>query len=155
MARRSRSEQLDDDEPGLEISSLIDICFLLLIYFLVTTTLIPKERDQKSSIPGEPQPGSEPSKIQPMFIKIDEAGVIYTRSGEELESLDQDSTVHDTPLLDSRLALYASACAATDEIPVIQLLVESDTLYQRVVDVLSALAEQKIETIAFTDVKDK
>lgn len=154
MARRNRAEQLEDDEPGLEISSLIDICFLLLIYFIVTTTLIPKERDQKSSIPTTGGESSEKSKIPPFFIRVDRSGVIYTKSGTQLETLDQDSSVNDTPLLDSRLSLYSSACAASDATPVVQFYVESDTVYQRVVDVFSALAEHNIDTIAFTDVAD-
>jgi hypothetical protein len=32
-------------QPALDISSLIDVCFLLLIYFLVTSTITPRETD--------------------------------------------------------------------------------------------------------------
>lgn len=35
----------DEDVAGLDISSLIDVSFLLLIYFLVTSTLDPREGD--------------------------------------------------------------------------------------------------------------
>ena len=35
----TQEDSLTPDEPTLDISSLIDVCFLLLIYFLVTTTI--------------------------------------------------------------------------------------------------------------------
>ena len=47
MARHRRATALEEDKPELSISPLIDICFLLLIYFLVTTTIKQKERDNK------------------------------------------------------------------------------------------------------------
>ena len=40
MARHRRATALEEDKPELSISPLIDICFLLLIYFLVTTTTV-------------------------------------------------------------------------------------------------------------------
>ena len=36
MARHRRAEAPEEDKPELSISPLIDVCFLLLIYFLVT-----------------------------------------------------------------------------------------------------------------------
>jgi hypothetical protein len=33
MARHKKIQAPEEDEPGLDISSLIDVCFLLLIYF--------------------------------------------------------------------------------------------------------------------------
>lgn len=33
------------DEPYLSVAPLIDICFLLIAFFIVTTTILPQERD--------------------------------------------------------------------------------------------------------------
>ena len=51
MARHRRVTNLEEDKPELSISPLIDICFLLLIYFLVTTTIKQKERDNSLALP--------------------------------------------------------------------------------------------------------
>lgn len=40
MARHKKLEAVEDEDPKLDISSLIDVCFLLLIYFIVATSLI-------------------------------------------------------------------------------------------------------------------
>ena len=69
MARHRRAEPLDEDEPELNISSLIDICFLLLIYFLVTTTIKAKEQDVDMALPSAAPSDTQPD-IQPMFINI-------------------------------------------------------------------------------------
>jgi len=42
LQRHGTEDSLLPDEPTLDISSLIDVCFLLLIYFLVTTTIQPR-----------------------------------------------------------------------------------------------------------------
>ncbi len=49
--RRKRNVHVNDDEPALDISSLIDVCFLLLIYFIVTSTMQPREQDLPMTLP--------------------------------------------------------------------------------------------------------
>lgn len=44
MARHKKLEMVEDEDPKLDISSLIDVCFLLLIYFLVATSLIQERK---------------------------------------------------------------------------------------------------------------
>lgn len=154
MARKSKNELPEDDEPGLDISSLIDICFLLLIYFLVSTTIVPKERDQPSTIPTTASENSDKSEISPFYIEIDQGGLVSTRSGDNLEPLDQDPSVRTLPLLDSRLNLYASAARTGDQQPLVNLNVKGEADYQRVIDVLNTLAKYKIKEVTFTDSGD-
>ena len=153
MARHQRGEALDDDEPELNISSLIDICFLLLIYFLVTTSIKKKERDLQMALPSAAPSDVQP-EIQPMFIKIDVNGTIYLNPGSAQEILDTDGESRDLPMLSSRLEMYASAASATDSQPLVQLYVEGDAKQQRVVDVLNTLAMHNIAKVTFTDLID-
>ena len=52
MARRVHSQTRGSDEdPELDISSLIDVSFLLLIYFIVTSTLQKRETDLGITLP--------------------------------------------------------------------------------------------------------
>jgi biopolymer transport protein ExbD len=86
MARHKKFQVSMDATPELDISSLIDVCFLLLIYFLVTSTIAPRETDLAMSLPAA-NPGSEQPKIEPMFIRVDAAGVIYTGVGAGQQQL--------------------------------------------------------------------
>ena len=153
MARHQRAEALDEDEPELNISSLIDICFLLLIYFLVTTTIKKKERDLDMALPSAAPSDTQPD-IQPMFIKIDINGSIYLNTGPAQEILDTDTSSRKVPQLSQRLEMYASAARTADSQPLVQLYVEGDAKQHRVVDVLNALAHQAVEKVTFTDLID-
>ena len=153
MARHTRAEPFDPDEPELNIASLIDIVFLLLIYFLVTTTIKKKETDLQLALPSTAPSDVQPD-IQPMFIKIDANGAIYVNTGPAQEILDTDTSSRALPLLSQRLGQYATAAQAVDSQPLVQLYVEGDAEHQRVVDVLDALAANEIDKVTFTDLID-
>ena len=150
MARHKKYQVEDSANPELDISSLIDVCFLLLIYFLVTSTISPRETDLGMSLPAA-NPSNEQPKIEPMFIRVDAAGVIYTGVGAGQQQLDQDASSRDVPLLDSQLDLYAAAARSAGSNPLVQVFVDPGTTQQRVIDVLNSLAGAGISSVTFTD----
>lgn len=154
MARHRKHEAPEDDRPGLDISSLIDVCFLLLIYFLVTSTLIPRESDLGMALPAaNPDPTQQPD-IDPMFIRIEANGTIYTGVGASQQPMDTDVTVRDVPRLRAQLDMYASAARAANSTPLVQIYADGGATQQRVIDVLNALAGVNINTVTFTDLVD-
>jgi biopolymer transport protein ExbD len=154
MARKKVSDNLEEDEPGLDISSLIDVCFLLLIYFLVTTTIQPREQDLKMSLPAA-APSSEVMDLAPMFIKVDKGGTIYINTGPEQEALDADVNVRELPMLKERLDSYANAARAGGKEPMVQIWADSEAMQQRVVDVINCLASANVHSVTFTDLVDE
>jgi len=153
MARHKKFQVSMDATPELDISSLIDVCFLLLIYFLVTSTISPRETDLGMSLPAA-NPSNEQPKIEPMFIRVDAGGVIYTGVGAGQQQLDQDANSRDVPLLDSQLDLYAAAARSAGSNPLVQVFVDPGTTQQRVIDVLNSLAGAGISSVTFTDLVD-
>ena len=152
MARHRRVTNLEEDKPELSISPLIDICFLLLIYFLVTTTIKQKERDNSMMLPSAAPSENQPD-IQPFFIKISNNGHIFANVGAAQEPLDQEAegTERVLPLLDSRLEIYAAAAQAGSSKPLVQVYVEAEAEQQVVSDVLNHLAKHDITSVTFTD----
>lgn len=150
MARHKKIEREADAEPELDISSLIDVCFLLLIYFIVTSTITPREQDLGMALPSS-QPSSEQPKIAPMFIRVDVNGTIYVGTGASQQSLDSDVSINELPLLNGHLETYAAAARSAGDKPVVQVYVDPGTTQQRVIDVLNALAGVNIESVTFTD----
>lgn len=153
MARKKTSDTHEDDEPGLDISSLIDVCFLLLIYFLVTTTIQPREQDLNMQLPAA-APSDTPPVLAPMFIKVDKSGSIYINAGPSQEALDTDVNVRQLPLLKERLDSYAAAAKAGGSQPIVQIWADPEALQQRVVDVLNCLASAEVKSVTFTDLVD-
>ena len=81
MARHKKFEAPPEEDPVLDISSLIDCCFLLLIYFLVATTIV-QERKLDIEIPASTQSDGQPPKLQPGNIKIMADGAIEWGKGD-------------------------------------------------------------------------
>ncbi len=154
MPRHKKQEAAEEDEPGVDISSLIDVCFLLLIYFLVTSTIVKKEQDLDMTLPSV-APSDTPPEIRPQFIKLEENGYIYLKTdGAAEELVESDADSRDLPTLTARLEIYASAARNSSSEPVVQIYVESEARQQRVIDVLNALAATKITKVTFTDLVD-
>jgi len=153
MARHKKRTPYKDDPPRLEISSLIDICFLLLIYFLVTSTLIPKETDLDMRLPASTQSDAQP-EIEPFFIRVDANGTIFMGTGAAQQTLDTNPEDRDVPMLTASLDLYAAAARGANSTPLVQIYADGNTKQQRVIDVLNALARAKITSVTFTDLID-
>jgi biopolymer transport protein ExbD len=151
MARHRKYEAQEDASPELDISSLIDVCFLLLIYFIVTSTIKPRETDLGMALPAaNPTPAEQPD-IEPLFIRIEANGSIFTGIGADQLAMDSDTSVRQLPLLLAQLDMYASAARAANATPLVQIHADDDSSQQRVIDVLNALAAVKINTVTFTD----
>ncbi len=102
-------------EATIELTPLIDVVFLLLIFFMVSTTFV-RETQVKLDLP---EANGEPQKIDPGTIEIviDRAGE-YAVSGRVLVNNDKATLVRslnesrDPSLSDPRVVITADANAA-------------------------------------------
>lgn len=153
MARHTRVEAPEEDEPKLDISSLIDCTFLLLIYFLVTTTIQPREQDVPMTLPAAAPTEAQPD-IEPKLIRVDATGAIFSGAGNAQIPMDSDASVREVPLLTADLNAYSDAAKSSGKDPLVQLYVDGAASQQRVIDVLNALAGVGINKVTFTDLID-
>ena len=135
------------DEPKLDISSLIDVCFLLLIYFLVTTTIQPREQDLSTYVPS--RSGESLATIQPMVIEIRQGGEVVVNPGDAAETYDSDGSKRTLPQLESRLSML-SGWRAPDSTKIL-LKVHDEVYQQRYIDVVNCLAGAGITSIALVE----
>ena len=137
----------DEPAPDADISPMIDVAFLLLIYFLVSSTLQKQEADLSLTLPGVSSADSRSVKIQQTLIEIDPAGVIFV-NGEATDSDPKDRTV---PALTDRLERYAANSALAEAEPQIIIDCNDDSKGQRFVDVLNACAKANIKNITLAN----
>lgn len=145
ILRKIRKEK----EPGLDMSSLIDVSFLLLIYFLVTSTLDPREADLGITMPTKDSDTSTPENvIDYLTIKVNSFGHIVVNE----EVLDTDPRTRETPLLLDRLRTYVKTAQLTQSEPIVIIAADDSSKSQRFVDVLNALSDHKvaIENVTIT-----
>ena len=144
----NQEDSLTLDEPMLDISSLIDVCFLLLIYFLVTTTIQPREQDLQSPVPGVTSPDKIPP-IPAMLIELRQSGEVVVNPGEAAEVFDSDSESRQLPNLKGRLGSIVGMGPSST--PRVMLRVHNEVKQQRYIDVLNCLAAAGISDIAIQD----
>ncbi|MEJ6579313.1 MAG: biopolymer transporter ExbD [Akkermansiaceae bacterium] len=154
MARHKKMQPPEEDEPGLDISSLIDVCFLLLIYFLVTTQIVKKEQELNTALPAN-TPSEALPKLSPMLILLEESGNVSVQGESGVpELLESDPDARLLPNLSQRLELYKSIAEQSETEALVQLKVDGKAVQQRVIDVLNALAKAGVTKITFTDLLD-
>ena len=141
-----RSPFSRQDEPELNISPLIDVAFLLLIYFLVTTTLMKEEADLSMVLPGVSQVTSEAVPVDQMTIEIDPAGVILVNR----EPVDSDPRDHRVLHLTDRLRRYAAAARIAQSEALVVIKADGRVPEQRFIDVLNACAKAEIRNVSIS-----
>ena len=150
--RRKRSVNVSDDEPVLDISSLIDVCFLLLIYFLVTSTIQPKEQDLPMALPG---PSVEnPIPIEDMvnvMIGVKGDGSIVMNAGDDEEVLDTDIAIREVPQTKERLKMLNDLARSSGCEVFVQIVSEEGVTHQRFIDVLNCLKGEGISKISIAN----
>lgn len=85
----------DEPGPSIEMTPIIDMVFLLLIFFLVATTYQQSERELAIALPEAEAAGPISTMLREIIINIDSAGTIIvggqTMTLEELRTLVADA----------------------------------------------------------------
>lgn len=141
----SKKKGSGDTKMELQIAPLIDVVFLLLIYFMVTASLIKKEGDISFLLPATM---SEPDvKID---VPIEAVIQINADSTVELEGMRfaaEDRVLSD--LTNHILGLKLMADSQQSKF-FVNLLPAADALHVRVVDVMDACAAANVDTLTFS-----
>jgi len=139
MAKKKRYEPEQVEDPALDISSLIDVSFLLLIYFLVTSTLDPRESDLSMEMPMDSGKASS-IQIDPLKIRLTAAGQISIA----------DQIMADDAQVEAELDRYKQLTDATNKKPLVIVTSDDAAKQQRFIDLMNGLAKVGITTITLS-----
>lgn len=132
MARRHKREAI-----AMDLTPLIDIVFLLLIFFLVTSSFKKEQLALLVKLPKSEQGAGTEKKIDQLTIEL---------SDDEIALNGKKTTLEELP---------ASFQAAEKSI-LVNLRIDGDVKYQRLVKILDLLQLNKLENISLiTDKKTK
>ena len=130
-----------DTKLDFQVSPLIDIVFLLLIYFMVTASLIKKEGDVAFSLP---TPGPVPIHMPvEVLVEIAADGAIEVegmRFSRDDRSLDE--------LVTQIAGLKAIAASQQSEF-FVNITPHKKALHRRVIDVMDACTAAGVEKLSF------
>ncbi len=137
---------------------MIDCCFLLLIYFLVATTLV-TEKKLDISIPGDGPPSTEHPPLDPGRINVNADGSVYWNNDLQVGQAFEPNLQVGTPgyaaqrrmdVLVNNLKQLKDQAMAADAPPIVLLSGHADAPHQRIVDVMAALAEAGINSVGLS-----
>lgn len=134
----------DDEEPELSMSPLIDMTFLLLIYFICTCSLMTPEADLGIRLPGMVAQAKSVDMPDEQIIEVKENGQIYLND-REFDS----ATSQELPELVTLLKRYKLASDASKNQALVTIWADDKTPHQRVIDVMNACAAAKIKDVSF------
>ncbi len=123
-----------------QVAPLIDVVFLLLIYFMVTAAIIKREGDISFSIP---VPGPAVDFPVEAYIQIADNGGV-TLEGMHFAASDREMRA----LVDQLAALRQLADAQQTDF-IVTLAPSDQTLHRRVIDVMDACRDAKVRHFAF------
>ncbi len=133
-----------EQKVELQIAPLIDVVFLLLIYFMVTASLIKKEGDIAFVLPAN-IPAEEMNEMPiEILIEITGNGIVQV----EGIRFDPDNRMLDD--LVTQLAGLKQIAQSQGALFAVNLIPNSETLHDRVIDVMDACAAAGVKNLSFS-----
>lgn len=141
----NKQKSSGDSKVELQIAPLIDVVFLLLIYFMVTASLIKKEGDVAFLLPANVSPDKPIELPIEVIIEIAADGLILM---EGLSFSAENTQLNDLAgQLRSQKAMARSQGAPF----FVSLIPDRNALHKRIVDVMDACAAAKVSSLSFSE----
>ena len=137
-------DELINEKTELQIAPLIDIVFLLLIYFMVSSSLKRSEADLTLALPGAVVQTQEMNMPDEQIIEVDADGAIILNGRAYT-----DPAKADMKELEAILTRYNEASQLVNVPASITIDADDESVHGRVVDVLNACAGAGIRNITF------
>ena len=125
-----------DEDPGFQMAPMIDIVFLLLVFFLITAALQQVEKEMELALPEADETQVHSQSLSEIIINVKENGdIVIAAKKWEIETL--------------RKRLAKLARIAGDALPSVIIRSDAQARMQNVIDVLDACAKAGMHNVSF------
>jgi biopolymer transport protein ExbD len=149
MAHHKRHRTLEGEAVnlGFQIAPMIDVVFVIMLFFMVMAGAVKVERELKTQLPGLGTPALSDESTPPdeIMVTVEEDGVV-TLNEEEFDSPADKTLPNFTGTL---LRLKQEADHRNAKV-MVTIQAEEQARYERVIDVLNAMAKAQISNVTFT-----
>jgi len=142
-----RTVESDQVNMGFQIAPMIDVVFVIMLFFMVMAGAIKVERELKTQLPGIGTPALNNDDTPPdeIIVTVEETGVV-TLNEEEFDSPENKTLPNFTGTL---MKLKQEADSRNAKV-MVTIQAEEQARYERVIDVLNAMAKARIGNVTFT-----
>ena len=137
-------EELVQEKPELAIAPLIDVVFLLLVYFIVTSSLDPVEADLSIRLPGTAKTSKAPKVPDEQIVEISADGQVSLNG-----RVFGNQNTNDLSDLVVMLMRYKETAENSNNKAMVTIQADGESLHQRSIDVLNACASARVTHVSF------
>ena len=132
-------------DVGFQIAPMIDVVFVILVFFMALAAQIKIEQILQTKLPGISVASESTEFVDEQILQVAEDGEVTLND----ESYDSAQSRELPQLTGTLMRLKSSSDAAKSKL-VITLISHPDSSYYRTIDVLNALAIAGISNVTFT-----
>jgi biopolymer transport protein ExbD len=143
--KRSRKKPTAEVNLGFQIAPMIDVVFVIMLYFMVMAGAVQVENVHNTKLPGTVQVESSDTPMpDEIAIRIEDDGQVYLND----DPLDTAEAKVLDELASNLDQLRESSDASRSEV-LVTIYANEQAKYERVIDVLDALTIAKITNVTF------
>lgn len=142
--RRHRKKANAEVNIGFQIAPMIDVVFVILLFFIVSASDIQVENAHVTKLPGTVETQSDTPTPDEIAISIEDDGQVFLND-DPLDTPDAKML----PELASNLNQLRESSAASKSEVLVTIYANELARYERVVDVLDAMSRAKITNVSF------
>ena len=134
-----------DTNVGFQIAPMIDVVFVIMLFFMVMAGAVKVENELNTQLPGTAATSEPTEFVDEQIITISDIGEVSLND----EPFDSPQST-DLPQLRGTLMRLKQNADAAKALAVVTIISDEQAKYSRTVDVLDALAVAKIDNVTFT-----
>jgi biopolymer transport protein ExbD len=142
--RRHRRKASAEVNLGFQIAPMIDVVFVILLFFIVSASDIQVENAHVTKLPGTVETQSDTPMPDEIAISIEDDGQVFLND----DPLDTPEAKLLPELASNLNQLRESSEASKSEV-LVTIYANELARYERVVDVLDAMSRAKITNVSF------
>lgn len=144
---KHRTIETDNVNLGFQIAPMIDVVFVIMLFFMVMAGAVKKEMELKTQLPGLGTPALADESTPPdeILVTVEETGAV-TLNEEEFDS----PTEKNLPNFTATLMRLKEEADLRNAKVMVTIQAEEQAVYERVIDVLNSMAKARIANVTFT-----
>jgi len=134
----------DDGTMGFQIAPMVDVVFVIMLFFMVMAGAVKVENELSTKLPGSAETSSATEFNDETIISISDEGEVSLND----EPFDSAQSA-DLPQLRATLMRLKENADNAHQPAIITIVSDAHAKYSRTIDVLNALASAKISNVTF------
>jgi biopolymer transport protein ExbD len=134
-----------NQDVGFQIAPMIDVVFVILVFFMALAGQIKIEQILKTKLPGMAEAGSSVEFFDEQIVTINEDGEVFLND----EPFDSPGS-SDLPQFEATMSRLRQSSEAARTQLVVTIISAETARYARTIDVLNVLAKVGVTNVSFT-----